>query len=207
MSIDTGIIDEVVELALENYKDVMASPYVGTDIKIDGVLTKGQVQDQERMTNTKEESTKVMTCLLDVDVKRGSYVEIKRESDGDFDLKGIVMTIPNKTSVDYYFTTLLFNNEVIRSRKVPLYNDDGDLIGYDDVSKEPIHCFVQRISASQRKFDAGIERESVNELIALKTADIQVNDLLDIGLSRYKVIDIEELEQDILKCYMTFFRG
>lgn len=206
MAIDVSVIDEVVALAAENYADVMESPYVGTSIRIDGYETKGQVQDKERMTNTKEENTKTMTCMLNVEVHRGSLVEIKTHTDGEYDVKGIVMTIPNKTAVDYYFTALIFNNEVIRERSKPQYDDYGDIIGYQNVSSDSIPCFLQRISASQRKFDAGIERESVNELITLKSEDIKIDDILKVRTNRYKVIDIEELDQDILVCYMTYFR-
>ena len=36
--------------------------------------------------------------------------------------------------------------------------------------------------------------------------DIKVDDILRVGKERYRVIDIAELDQDILTCYMTYYR-
>lgn len=207
MAIDLKNIDRVVRLAKESYEEVMQSSYVASYLRIDGVETRGQLVDKERMTNTKEEYTKTMTCMDDVPIKRGSLVEVKESpDDADYSLKGIVMTIPNKILVDYYYTTLMFNNTVICERTRPMIAPNGDTIGTEVISQEEIPCFIQRISARQRQVDSGIDRESVNELITLKNMDIKVDDILRVGKERYRVIDIAELDQDILTCYMTYYR-
>ena len=113
----TKNIDKVIQRAREKYSEVMASEHIGVDIKIDGVLTKGQVEDNQRRTSLKEQQTKTMTCMLDVPVKRGSLIEMKiNSSDTGYSLKGLVASIPTRTPVDWYFYALMFNTVVERRR-------------------------------------------------------------------------------------------
>lgn len=200
-------IDKVVEKAREKYEDLMQSKYVGKDIKVDGVPSKGQMEDSSRYTDDKSQRLKKMTCSLDVKVKRGSFIEIKQEADNDtYNLLGVVYDEPNITPVDYYFTTLLFNTVATRHRSQLTYDEDGYVIGDSPLIEDKIDCFVQRIGVRERQVDAGIDRDSVNEIITTKNWDLKKNDILYIGSDSYKITDIKELDEDLFYGYMTYYR-
>ena len=202
-----NVINKVIGQARVRYAELMQSEYISVGLKIDGIITRGQTQDNERMTNTKEENTKQMTCMLDVPVKRGSYVEIKDiESDTEYSKKGIVISVPIKTPVDYLFSTLLFNTSVELRRDQILYSDDGDIVDNAPYIIENIDCFVQRVGMRERQIDAGIDRNSVNQIITVKKWDIRKDDILYIGPDRYKITDLEELDNDMISGYMTYYR-
>lgn len=199
-------IDSVVEQARELYESMKDSKYVFSKMIIDGQETRGQIKDKERITNLKEENTKNATCLLDCKVKRGSVVDIyPTEEDGEI-LHGIVMTIPNRTPVDYYFSILIFNTTVDRVRIRHVYNDDGDIVDTEESVIADIPVFVQRVGMRERTIDAGIDRNSVNRMYSAYTWDIKKDDLLRIGEDTYIITDIEELDKEVLNCYMTYYR-
>ena len=200
-------INKVVSQAQERYREYIESDFIATDIKIDGVPTRGQVKDKSSAWTLKEENTKMMTCELDINVKRGSYVEMKNRGDDDYSLKGIVTTIPSQTPVDYYFYTLFFNTVVNRVRNEKIFDEDGNIVDNNPVIIDNIDCFVQRVGMRERSVDAGIDRNSVNQLITIKKWDIKVDDILTVGSDRYIVTDIEELDSDMLNVYMTYYRN
>lgn len=200
-------INKVVSQAQERYSEYIESDFIATDIKIDGVPTRGQVKDKSSAWTLKEENTKMMTCELDINVQRGSYVEMKNRGDDDYSLKGIVTTIPSQTPVDYYFYTLFFNTVVNRVRNEKIFDEDGNIVDNNPVIIDNIDCFVQRVGMRERSVDAGIDRNSVNQLITIKKWDIKVDDILTVGSDRYIVTDIEELDSDILNVYMTYYRN
>lgn len=200
-------INKVVSQAQERYSEYIESDFIATDIKIDGVPTRGQVKDKSSAWTLKEENTKMMTCELDINVQRGSYVEMKNRGDDDYSLKGIVTTIPSQTPVDYYFYTLFFNTVVNRVRNEKIFDEDGNIVDNNPVIIDNIDCFVQRIGMRERSVDAGIDRNSVNQLITIKKWDIKVDDILTVGSDRYIVTDIEELDSDMLNVYMTYYRN
>lgn len=199
-------IDKVVVNARQKYNEIMESEHVGKDIRIDGKPTRGQIEENTRKTNVKEECTRTVTCMLDVVVKRGSLVEVKDNSEQDYSYSGIVTSIPNVTPVDYYFQVLLFNTVVRRYRKSLIYSEDGYIIGDNPLVEDNIPCFVQRVGKRERQIDIGIDSDSVNEIIASKHWDIQKGDILYVGSEKYKMTDIKELDSDILWGYMTYYR-
>lgn len=200
-------INKVVEKAREKYEDLMQSKYVGKDIRVDGVPSKGQMEDSSRYTDDKSQRLKKMTCSLDVKVKRGSFIEIKQEADDkDYALLGVVFDEPNITPVDYYFTALLFNTVATRHRSQLTYDEDGYVIEDNPLIEDKIDCFVQRIGVRERQVDAGIDRDSVNEIITTKKWDLKKNDILYIGSDCYKITDIKELDEDLFYGYMTYYR-
>ncbi|WP_133965102.1 hypothetical protein [Eubacterium limosum] len=202
-----NVIDKVVKQARGMYDGYMESHYVSVDVRIDGIKTKGQCKDNERTTNIKEEHTKMVTCMLDVPVHRGSLVEMQADDlDTEYTRKGIVISVPNKTPVDFYFYTLLFNTTAKRHRSQLTYNQDGDLVGNNPIVIDNIDCFVQRVGMRERQIDAGIDRNSVNQIITTNNWDIKKDDLLFIGSDRYKITDIEELDKEIFSAYMTYYR-
>jgi hypothetical protein len=201
------VIDSVVRQARTQYEQLLQSNYVSSEMRIDGQVTRGQLEENKHKTNEKEEYTRTCTCMLDVTINRGSSIEIKKdENDDDFSLKGIVLTIPNRTPVDYYFTSLLYNTEVKRYRQQLVYSEDGYIIGDNPLIEDSIPCFVQRIGMRERQVNVGIDRNSVNEIITLKKWDIQKDDILHIGSDKYIVTDIKELDKDIFYGYMTYYR-
>lgn len=203
----TKVIEKVIEQARIRYADLMESDFISVSLLIDGFPTKGQSMDSDRMTTVREQNTKQMTCMLDAPIHRGSYVEIKTgPDDTGYSQKGIVITKPNQTPVDYYFSTLLFNTVVEIRRDKKTYNDDGDVASNAPTIIDNIGCFVQRISMRERQIDAGIDRNSVNQIITTKNWDIRKDDILYIGSDRYKVTDLEELDTEILSGYMTYYR-
>lgn len=203
----TKNIDKVVTKAREKYTEIMQSPHIGIDIRIDGMLTKGQMEDNQNRATLKEQQTKTMTCMLDVPVKRGSLVEMKNgDNDEGYSLKGIVASYPTKTPVDWFFYTLMFNTVVTRSRYKTIYAPNGDILEEQEIIREEIPAFVQRIGMRERQVDMGIDRDSVNEIITTNNWDIQKNDILYIGTDRYKITDIEELDKEIFGAYMTYYR-
>ncbi len=202
-----NVIDKVVKQARGMYDGYMESHYVSVDVRIDGIQTKGQCKDNERTTNIKEEHTKMVTCMLDVPVHRGSLVEMQADDlDTEYTRKGIVISVPNKTPVDFYFYTLLFNTTAERHRSQLTYNQDGDLVANNPIVIDNIDCFVQRVGMRERQIDAGIDRNSVNQIITTNNWDIKKDDLLFIGSDRYKITDIEELDKEIFSAYMTYYR-
>lgn len=202
-----NVIDKVVKQARTMYDGYMESHYVSVDVRIDGIQTKGQCKDNERTTNIKEEHTKMVTCMLDVPVHRGSLVEMQADDlDTEYTRKGIVISVPNKTPVDFYFYTLLFNTTAERHRSQLTYNQDGDLVANNPIVIDNIDCFVQRVGMRERQIDAGIDRNSVNQIITTNNWDIKKDDLLFIGSDRYKITDIEELDKEIFSAYMTYYR-
>ena len=200
-------INKVVNQARSKYNDLMESEYIGKDMLVDGVATKGQMEENERATTLKQESTRRMTCLLNCTVHRGSHIQIRNdiESEG-YDLEGVVLSNPSLTPVDWFFSVLLFNTTVTRHRRQLIYAPNGDIIGDNPLVVDEIPCFVQRIGMRERQVDAGIDRDSVNEIITTKEWDIKKNDILYIGNDRYKVTDIDEIDKDILSAYMTYYR-
>lgn len=202
------VIDKVVQQAQERYKEYVQSEYVATDIKVDGVLTKGQYKDRSESYTLKEEQTKTMTCMLDIDVHRGSLIEMSKDpTDKDFSMKGIVISVPSRTPVDFYFYTLFFNATVVRKRPMETFDSDGNIISDSPDELPDIPAFVQRIGTLERKIDAGIDRETTNQLITTKQYDIQVNDLIFVGDDKYRVTDIDVLDTDLLSLFMTYYRG
>ena len=132
---------------------------------------------------------------------------MKNRGDDDYSLKGIVTTIPSQTPVDYYFYTLFFNTVVNRVRNEKIFDEDGNIVDNNPVIIDNIDCFVQRVGMRERSVDAGIDRNSVNQLITIKKWDIKVDDILTVGSDRYIVTDIEELDSDMLNVYMTYYRN
>lgn len=201
------VIDNVVLQAQERYKDYIKSKYIAVNLKIDGKKTRGQCKDNTDSRTVKEENTKMMTCMLDCPIHRGSLVEMQaNREDKDYSLTGIVTSVPNQTPVDYYYQTLFFNTKVDRYRRETIYNDDGDVISDKPIVIKDIPCFVERIGMRERQIDAGIDRNSVNELITTKDVDLTIDDVLFIGKDHYIITDIEELDKDILTVYMTYYR-
>ena len=198
-------IDRVVESAREKYDSIMLSNYVARDIKIDGVLTRGQQEEQKKRTTTEDEYTRTITCMLGSNPRRGSLIEIKNPDDDTWE-KGIITSIPQKTPVDYLFYVLIFNTEVKRYRKKLIYSEDGYVIGNNPLIEDSIPCFVQRIGMRERQVDVGIDSDSVNEFITLKDWDIEKGDILHVGSERYKVTDLRELDKEICQVYMTYYR-
>lgn len=208
MSIKREQLSKSLARASKIYEEVIQTPEIAFDVRIDGILTRGQVKDNERLSTSKEQYTKTLTCLKNINVKRGSFVEIQATLDDDeLKQKGVVVTTPNETPIDKYFTILLFNTEVTRYRQKNKYNEVGDIIDKSIEKQDTIPCFVQKISRSERMLDSGIERDSVNELTTLKSWDIQINDILEIGEQKYKVNDFNEVDNDVCICYMTFYRA
>ena len=202
-----SVIDRVVEQAREQYELLLESQYVSNRMRIDGYETRGQMEDNQRMVTTEEKSTKTATCLLDVPCKRGSFVEIqKAPDDEEYSLKGIIMTEPNRTPVDYYFNVLLFNTTAVRQRQQLEYDEDGYIVADSPLIQDEILCFVNRVGMRERQLDAGIDRDSVNEVITTNDHDIKIDDLLIIGHDKYKVTDIKELDKDIFHGYITYYR-
>ena len=200
-------IDKVVEQARRQYELLMDSQYVSNRMRIDGQETRGQIEDNQRMVTTEEKNTKTVTCMLDATCKRGSFVEIQKSpEDTEYSLKGIVMTEPNRTPVDYYFSVLLFNASATRQRQQIEYDDNGYIISDNPTVVDDILCFVNRVGMRERQMDAGIDRDSVNEVITTTKYDIQIDDLLLIGHDKYKVTDIKELDKDIFHGYITYYR-
>ena len=200
-------INKVVEKAREKYEDLMQSQYVSKDIRIDGMPSKGQMEDSSRYIDDKSQRLKKMTCMLDVNVKRGSLVEIKQSPDEEgYSLMGVVYNEPNITPVDYYFTTLLFNTVATRHRSQLRYDEDGYVIGDSPLIEDKINCYVQRIGVRERQVDAGIDRDSVNEIITTKNWDLKKEDILYIGSDSYKITDVKELDDDLFYGYMTYYR-
>lgn len=207
MPTNTSTFDKVVEQTRVKYENLMLSDNISKLVRINGIETRGQVEDNRRQSSTKEEQTKTVATLLDVKVSRGDYIEIKSEAEEeDYNLQGLVSSIPNKTPVDYYYSVLLFNTIATRHRKNLEYDEDGYIIADSPSIEENIGCFVQRIGQRQRQVDVGIDRDSVNEIITLKSWDIKKNDVLYIGSDRYKITDIEELDKDMFIGYMTYYR-
>jgi hypothetical protein len=201
------VIDKVIEQARVRYDDLMQSEYISVGLRVDNQETRGQVQDSEYVRSTKQENTKQMTCMLGIKVKRGSYVEMMDNTDDtEYSIKGIVISDPIETPVDYLFSTLLYNTTVELRRSQITYNDDGDIINNSPYIIKDIGCFVQRIGMRERQIDAGIDRNSVNQIITTRDWDIQKEDILYIGSDRYKITDIEELDNDLLSGYMTYYR-
>lgn len=197
-------IDRVVNSAQDKYREIMLSEHVSRNMTIDGVNTRGQMEEQKKRTTTEDEYTRTITCMLDVDVRRGSLIGIE-DHNGEWDY-GIVTSIPQKTPVDYLFICLLFNTKAKRYRKHFVYSDDGYVVGDNPLIEDEIPCFVQRIGMRQRQVDVGIDSNAVNEIITSKKWDIQKGDILHIGTERYKVTDLRELDKDICQGYMTFYR-
>ena len=207
MASKAQVIDKVVEQAREQYEMLMESQYVSNKMRVDGVETRGQVEDNQRMVTTEEKNTKTATCMLDVPCKRGSFIEIQKSpSDEDYSLKGIIMTEPNRTPVDYYFSVLLFNATAKRHRQQLEYDDNGYVVSDTPLIIDDILCFVNRVGMRERQLDAGIDRDSVNEIITTTNYDIQMEDILYIGHDKYKVTDIKELDKDIFRGYITYYR-
>lgn len=200
-------IGNVVEQARKKYEELMQSDYIAIETKIDGVLSRGQSKEADSIYSTQDKNSKLMTCLLDIDVHRGSLIEIKTdEYDENFSTKGIVTSIPNTTPVDKYFTVLFFNTEITRKRKRYQYNPDGDVVSDNAEYIEHIPCYIERVGVRERQVNVGIERNSVNKLIAHKSWDVKKDDVLYVGDNAYRITDIEELEKDMLTAYMTFYR-
>lgn len=200
-------IGNVVKQARIKYEELMQSDYIAIETRIDGVHSRGQSKEADSIYSTQDKNSKLMTCLLDIDVHRGSLVEMKSdENDEDFSVKGIVTSIPNTTPVDKYFTVLFFNTEIIRKRKGYQYNSDGDVVSDDAEYIENIPCYIERVGMRERQVNVGIERNSVNKLITHKSWDIKKDDVLYVGDNSYRITDIEELEEDMLTAYMTFYR-
>ena len=200
-------INKVVNQARSKYNDLMESEYIGKDMLVDGVPTKGQMEENERATTLKQERTRRMTCLLNCTVHRGSHIQIRNDIETDgYDLEGVVLSDPSLTPVDWFFSVLLFNTTVTRHRRQLIYAPNGDIIGDDPLVIDEIPCFVQRIGMRERQVDAGIDRDSVNEIITTNEWDIKKNDILYVGNDRYKVTDIDEIDKDIFSAYMTYYR-
>lgn len=200
-------INKVVNQARSKYNDLMESEYIGKDMLVDGVATKGQMEENERATTLKQERTRRMTCLLNCQVHRGSHIKIKNNVEADdYDLEGVVLSDPSLTPVDWFFSVLLFNTTVTRHRKQLIYAPNGDIIGDNPLIIDEIPCFVQRVGMRERQVDAGIDRDSVNEIITTSNWDIKKNDILYIGNDRYRVTDIDEIDKDIFSAYMTYYR-
>lgn len=203
----TKTIANVVKQARLKYEELMESEYISVRVRIDGKETRGQAKDNESIYSLQDKNSKLMTCTLDIDVNRGSYVEMQEDSyDKEYKNKGIVTSLPNKTPVDNYFTVLFFNTTITRHRKMPVYNMEGDVIDDNPLITDTIDAYVERVSTTERRYDAGIEKNSVNKIVTLKKWDIQKNDLLYIGTNCYRVTDIEELEEDYFSAYMTYYR-
>ena len=208
MSSVVKTIDKVVEQAHALYSNYIISDYIAVDVMVDGVKTRGQCKDQTNAWTLKEECTKEMTCELGIPVHRGSYIQMKKtRDDTDYTMSGIALTTPTETPVDFLYNTLFFNTVVKRYRKDELFDTDGNVIGDNPMKIDKIDCFVQRVGMRERQIDAGIDRNSVNQLITIRTWDIKINDLLYVGNNRYIVTDIEELDEEILSLYMTYYRG
>lgn len=203
----TKTIANVVRQARIKYEELMESEYISVKVRIDGKETRGQAKDNDSVYSTQDKSSKLMTCTLDIDVNRGSYVEMQEDSyDEEYKNKGIVTSLPNRTPVDYYFTVLFFNTTVRRHRKMPVYDEYGDVVSDNPLVIDTIDAYVERVSTVERRYDAGIEKNSVNKIITLKKWDIQKNDLLYIGTNCYRITDVEELEDDFFSAYMTYYR-
>lgn len=201
------VIDNVVLQAQERYKEYIKSKYIAVNLKIDGKKTRGQCKDNTNSRTIKEENTKMMTCMLDCPVHRGSLVEMQaNREDNGYSMIGIVTSVPNQTPVDYYYQTLFFNTRVDRYRRETVYDDNGDVVSDKPIIVKDIPCFVERIGMRERQIDAGIDRNSVNELITTKDVDLDIDDVLFIDNDHYIITDIEELDRDILTAYMTYYR-
>lgn len=201
----TDSIGRVITSAVTKYNDIMESDYVGKNMKIDGVPTRGQMEEVSHKNTIEDEYSRTVTCKLDVSPHRGSKIEIMNNDGTGYD-SGIVTTIPNKTPVDYYFSVLLFNTVAKRYRKQFMYSEDGYVIGNNPLIEDSIPCFVQRIGMRQRQIDVGIDRNAVNEITTLKKWDIQKGDILHIGSDKYKITDLKELDDEICQGYMTYYR-
>ena len=76
-------INKVVNQARSKYNYLMESEYIGKDMLVDGVATKGQMEENERATTLKQESTRRMTCLLNCTVHRGSHIQIRNDIESE----------------------------------------------------------------------------------------------------------------------------
>ena len=203
----TNNINKVIEKSRVKYNEVLQSPYVGMSIKVDGYETKGQLEENTRRTNVKEENTYTVTASLETPVHKGSLVEIQRDYENPDDiLRGLVISRPNKTPVDWYFYVLAFKANAKRVRSKPIYARNGDKIGDEPDIVDEIPCFVQRVGQRERMVDAGIDSDSVNSITTTNNWDIKKDDILYIGSDKYKVTDINELETDMFTGYMTYYR-
>lgn len=203
----TKTIGNVVKQARQKYEELMISPYISVGIKIDGVPTRGQTQNSDSVYSVQDKNSKLVTCMLNINVERGSLVEMQEdENDTEYINKGVVTSIPQTTPVDHYFTVLFFNAVASRRRRQYEYDDNGDVIVDNPDLIDKIPCYVERVGLRERQIDAGIDRNSVNRIMAHKGWDIQKGDILTIGTDSYRITDIEELEKDYLSAYMTYYR-
>lgn len=200
-------IDSAGKEVRDLYNQLLESDLVGKTLIIDGQRTRGQIKDKERVTNTREENTKTVTCRLDCSVKRGSSITIVPSDDSEQELQGVVQSVPNKNPTDYYFTVLLFNSVVERQRITYVYNDDGDIVDEKIDSIKNIPAFVERIGIRERQVDVGIDRNSVNRMYSTYEWDIKKGDIIVIKSNKFLVNDIEELDEEVLNVYMTYYRN
>ena len=85
----TKTIANVVKQARLKYEELMESEYISVRVRIDGKETRGQAKDNESIYNLQDKNSKLMTCTLDIDVNRGSYVEMQEDSyDEEYKNKG-----------------------------------------------------------------------------------------------------------------------
>lgn len=70
-------IENVIRQARIKYEELMESDYISVGIRIDGQETRGQAQDSSNSYSTEDKNSKLMTCMLDINIKRGSFVEMK----------------------------------------------------------------------------------------------------------------------------------
>lgn len=76
-------IENVIKQARIKYEELMESGYISVAIRVDGQETRGQAQESSNAYSTEDKNSKLMTCMLDIDIKRGSFVEMKGNQSTD----------------------------------------------------------------------------------------------------------------------------
>lgn len=97
-------IGNVIKQARIKYEELMESEYISVAIKIDGKETRGQAQDADSTYSMQDKNSKLMTCMLDVPVRRGSYVEMEGDEN--------TSDIPTTSELTYIVSD---DNQIIRT--------------------------------------------------------------------------------------------
>lgn len=97
-------IGNVIKQARIKYEELMDSEYISVAIKIDGNSTRGQAQDADSTYSTQDKNSKLMTCMLDVPVNRGSYVEMEGDEN--------TSDIPTTSALSYVVSS---DGEIIKT--------------------------------------------------------------------------------------------
>lgn len=190
------------------YASVLNDAVIGTPVRLEkdntritNTLSKEFEQTALRVQNKLLQYAKQATFLLPTELNQGDYIEfypmgtVITESSVPNE-EGIIFSTITTDPVSKICSILCFNVRVTVTTKFDAFDKHGNMTVRSPVIQSNVPVYLERSTYTKKAYGVGVAREIIAVLYAYKNEDIKVYDIIEFESDKYRVDDIDEIEQN-----------